>query len=105
MTKRIPLAGRTYAPIEMLINDRDPERRLCVHYSGGVVRDDGSTIGAERCKADIVYSEVGIDIGEMVQALPCTHEWPICPRREWGPRRRERQGGGDADGGDDEGAE
>lgn len=71
--------------------DDDPERRVCRHYNGGVVWSDGVPIGPRTCRAGVEFTAAGVDLGDMILALPCTHEIPPCALREWGPRRREGQ--------------
>lgn len=92
MTRPVPPERRVYAPIEQLIDDDDPLRRLCQNYTGGLVKEDGSTLGDAACRAGVRYADVAIDGGEFVRALPCLRETMACPLRQWGPRRRDRSG-------------
>ena len=94
MTRRTPIKDRVYAPVEQLIDDHDPLRRVCVSYTGGLVRPDGTIIGDRACRAGVQYAAVAIDGGEVVQALPCLRECLPCALRVWGPRRCERTKGG-----------
>ena len=87
MTAPVPPDRRVYAPIEKIIGDHDPDRRICVHYSAGIVYADGTTLGPAMCRAGVAYADVALDLGEWVKALPCLHRAPPCPLRELGPRR------------------
>jgi hypothetical protein len=83
---------RPRAHVERYCEDDDPDRRVCRHYSGGLVYADGEQIGPSNCRAGVPYVNVGINHGTMIKALPCTSEAPMCALREWGPRRSEGRG-------------
>ena len=91
MTAPVPPDRRVYAPIEQIIGDHDPDRRICRHYTGAVLFADDTALGTVSCRADVVYADVALDLGEWVKALPCLHRAPPCPLRELGPRRCERR--------------